>query len=445
MSSAAGEPWPWRRALAWLLFLGPFFFASYGFATWTAARRALVPSVVFDWERALPFWAWTIVPYWSIDLLYGISLFACTSRRELDTHAKRLLTAQLVAIAFFIACPLRFSFARPAADGVFGAMFDALAQFDQPFNQLPSLHLALALILWALYARRLRGWARHAMTAWFVLIGASVLTTYQHHFIDVPTGLALGLVCLWLWPFADEGDGRSPVTQWQRTADPARRRLALWYGIGAIASATVAVAIGGVALWLLWASASLALVSLAYAAFGPGAFQKRGDGKVSLASRWLFAPTRAGAWLNSRLWTLKDPGPVPVADGVWLGRVPTARELARLPVASVVDLTAEFVVAVAPGTCDAIPALDLVPPDAGQLAHAIAAIERRRTHGPVLVCCALGASRSACAVAAWLLATGRAADVAAAVATIRRARSRIVLGSGHVAALDGVTLRTGPA
>ena len=93
----------------------------YGLANWSAAQRADVPSLVFEWERAIPFWAWTIVPYWSIDVLYGLSLFVCATRRELDTHAKRLLTAQLVAVACFVALPLRFSFERPAADGVFGA------------------------------------------------------------------------------------------------------------------------------------------------------------------------------------------------------------------------------------------------------------------------------------------------------------------------------------
>ena len=116
MSPAPGRPW--RRAFAWLLFLAPFFFVTYGLANWTAAQRADVPSLVFGWERAIPFWAWTILPYWSIDALYGLSLFVCTSRRELDTHARRLLTAQLVAVACFVAVPLRYSFDRPDADGV---------------------------------------------------------------------------------------------------------------------------------------------------------------------------------------------------------------------------------------------------------------------------------------------------------------------------------------
>jgi membrane-associated phospholipid phosphatase len=446
---SAGEPWPWRRALAWLVFLGPFFFLTYGFATWAAAQRAALPSIVFGWEHAIPFWAWTILPYWSIDVLYALSLFACSSRSELDTHARRLLTAQVVAVTCFLVTPLRFSFTQPATDGAWGAMFALLTRFDQPFNQAPSLHLALAVILWALYARKLQGFARAAMTIWFILIGASALTTYQHHFIDVPTGLLLGLLCMWVWPFADEGDGRWIGAHWQWTHDSRRLRLAVIYGSGAFALALLAIAEGGWALWLCWPALSLALVASAYAALGVDAFQKRADGAVSYASRWLFAPYRAGAWVNSRAWTLADAGPVAIADGVYLGRVPAPHELAKWQNA-IVDMTAEFSLRApvhdarggdAPRTMISVPVLDLVPPDAAQLARAAEAIERARTGGPVLVCCALGASRGACAVAAWLLATGRAADVASALSVVRATRSTVVFRSGHVAALDGLVRR----
>jgi membrane-associated phospholipid phosphatase len=113
-----------------------------------ASKHPGVRVVVFDWERHIPFVPWTIVPYWSIDLFYGLSLLLFATRREVDIHARRLLAAQLVAVACFLAVPLRFSFERPAADGAAGWLFAALGAFDLPYNQAPSLHIALLVILW---------------------------------------------------------------------------------------------------------------------------------------------------------------------------------------------------------------------------------------------------------------------------------------------------------
>jgi membrane-associated phospholipid phosphatase len=423
---------PWKRAIAWLLFLGPFFFLSYGFANWLASLRANVPVVAFEWERAIPFHAWTIIPYWSIDALYAISLFVCATRTELDTHAKRLLTAQLIAIACFVAFPFRFSFDRPATDGVSGALFAVLAGFDLPYNQLPSLHIALAVILWMLYSSKLSGLARILLTLWFVMIGASVLTTYQHHFIDLPTGLALGWLCVWLWPMSTAS--ASPISAWRYTDDPVRHRLALVYLAGAVCCGAIALCVGGWALWLVWPALSLAIVAACYAGIGTAGFQKDNDGRLSLAARWLLAPYLAGAWVNSRWWTRRAPQPVHVADGVWIGRIPAARDLA--PFTGIVDVSAELSLPRAALAKQVVPMLDLVPPDQASLSQAARSIEHLRARGPVLVCCALGFSRSACAIAAWLMSTGRATNAEQAIAHLRNARAGVVIHDAHARLLQ---------
>jgi protein-tyrosine phosphatase len=79
--------------------------------------------------------------------------------------------------------------------------------------------------------------------------------------------------------------------------------------------------------------------------------------------------------------------------------------------------------------------LDLVTPAPAQLRDAAAAIEAARGAGPVLVCCALGFSRSAATIATWLVATRRAATVDEAVELVRRARPRIVLDAAACAAI----------
>lgn len=87
------------------------------------------------------------------------------ARAELDAHAKRLPAAQLVAVACVVAAPHRLSFDRPAADGRFGAMFDALAGFDLAYNQFPSLHIALAVILWGYTPARFAAWRAFCSTS----------------------------------------------------------------------------------------------------------------------------------------------------------------------------------------------------------------------------------------------------------------------------------------
>ena len=428
---------PWGRALGWLALLGPFFFATYGLATWITAQRAYVPAVVFDWERAIPFLPWTIVPYWSIDLLYGLSLFTCSDRRELDTHAKRLLTAQIVAVCCFLLFPLTFTFDRPVTDGAFGWLFQVLGLFDKPFNQAPALHIALLVILWAQFGRKVTGGAwRAALHIWFVLIGVSTLTTWQHHFIDVPTGALLGFVCLWLWP---QG-APSPLASLRSTADAVRHRLARRYALGAIAAAAVAFSIGGWGLWLLWGTVALTLVAVNYALIGPAGFQKL-DGRLSPASVALLAPYLAGAYANIRT---RMRGHAPwsfVADDVWIGRLPRRGELEDMGFAAVVDLTCEL--PLDPGSCSYtnLPVLDLTVPDRSTLAAAVKAIERRRAAGRTLICCALGLSRSAAAAAAWLVATGQARDAEDAALRIRTARSQIVLSDAHVAVVGSVSRR----
>jgi protein-tyrosine phosphatase/membrane-associated phospholipid phosphatase len=415
------EPRPWRSGLCWLAFLAPFFYLTYGAANAVTARRHDVGAIVFAWEHDIPFLAWTIIPYWSINAFYGFSLLVGTTRAELAAHVRRLVTAQIVAVTCFLAFPLRFTFPQPEAYGLPGFLFAALTSFDQPFNQAPSLHIALLVILWELYPRHLPRAVQWPLHAWFALVGLSVLTTYQHHLIDIPTGALLGLFCLWLWPWP----GQSPLRTAAWPNDRRRLILAARYLTGALALAALAIGIGGAGLVLLWPAISLGLVAANYAVLGPEGFQKSNDGRMSLAARLLLAPYLAGAWINSRMWTRRAPKPVAVRDGVFLGRFPRAADTAGF--AAIVDLAAEL-----PGGADgrtwiAVPMLDLVVPSPALLRSAAASVERARSGGSVLVCCAVGYSRSAAVAATWLVASGRAGDADQAIEIIRLMRPGIAI------------------
>jgi membrane-associated phospholipid phosphatase len=420
---------PWRRAAAWLAFLGPFFFLTYGFANWWTARLPHVGAVVFGWERHIPFWAWTILPYMSLDAFYAGSLFLCATRAELNTHAKRLLMASVLSVAGFLLFPLQFSFARPATSGFNGVLFTALAGFDKPYNQAPSLHISLALLVWLVFARHLRGLARWAAHGWFLLIALSVFTTYQHHFIDGVAGAAVGVLCVYLFPDKPRATAKAVVSQphlW----------LASAYWLGAALCLGLAAGLGGWAWLLLWPAGALLLVGLAYAQGSAAVFQKH-EGRLSWAARTLLAPYLVGAWWSSRWLTRREAAGAEVAPGIWLGRAPGRTDWQHRPPGAVLDLTVEFNGGPLAGTRPyrSVPLLDLVAPSAVELAQAVAGLDALVAHRPVLVHCALGYSRAAVVVAAWLLHHGAAATVAEALVQVRAARPQIVLTPAHCTAL----------
>jgi membrane-associated phospholipid phosphatase len=114
-----------------------------------------------------------------------------------------LLAVLAVSLVCFALIPMRYTFMRPETSGLTGLLFDALNAFDMPYNRAPSLHISVLVILWMRFQSCLSGGARLALACWFALIGVSVLTTYQHHVIDVAAGYAVGwlgtkLPCRWM-------------------------------------------------------------------------------------------------------------------------------------------------------------------------------------------------------------------------------------------------------
>ncbi|WP_179402808.1 phosphatase PAP2 family protein [Burkholderia guangdongensis] len=428
--------------VGWLAVMGAVFFSTYGFANWLAAHRASVPTFAFGWEHAIPFVPWTIVPYWSIDLFYALSFLLWTRRDDLSDHVKRLLTVQMISVACFIAWPLRFGFERPEAGHLAGALFTLLAGFDKPYNQAPSLHIGLLVVLWAVYARHLRRTAsRVALHLWFAAIGVSVLTTYQHHAIDVPTGAAVGCLALFLFPLRDAA-ARMPDVDAMPGA--ASRRLARRYALAALVAALGAIACvpGAVGCALLagWGALALACVAGIYWRGAPGAFRKDAQGHFPPYMRLLLAPTIAGAFVNSRAWTFRRPVPARIDARVSIGRAPTTGELHRHGFDALVDLTAEmprWAARDASLAYVAVPQLDLVVPSAQQLQRAVDALARLHGDGrDVLVCCALGYGRSVLCAAAWIAMRRGLRDARAALDAVRAVQPHAVWSDAVVAALQ---------
>lgn len=361
---------PFLSQLTALVVVAAIFYASYGATNALASARANVPEIYFAWERALPFWAWSIVPYWSLNLLYALGFFLCRDSRELARYVTQLLVAQMIATLFFIAFPLQMSWEKPAVSGLSGFLFSSLAAFDLPFNQAPSLHIILCVVVGAFYLRKARAvWLKAALIAWFALIGLSVLTTYQHHFIDIPTGLAAGYFVLLIRPL--EG---APLS-FAIAREAARYKWAALY-LG-LAFLTLFAAIAGAKiwgawmLWLSWASLSFALVACGYAFLGAGVFAKNGQGRHAAAAKALLFPYLCVARLNAIFWLRGRRISDEILPGLYLGSVKEAGKFD-----AVLDCAAEFE---RPGGAQiyaSVPMLDMITPSADELKRGADELER---------------------------------------------------------------------
>ena len=436
-----------KTSLLKLALIGALFYTSYGLSNHYAASLAYVPEVAFAWERGIPFWAWTIVPYWSLNLMYAAAFFLCRNACEQNRYVARLVSAQIIATTCFMLFPLHFGWPKPPTDGLWGVMFDSLVAFDLPYNQSPSLHIALSIIVGAFYWTRFPK-IRLPILLWQSLIALSVLTTYQHHFIDVPTGALLGWLVLWAIPqhgvspfrrpFGTQGrlktskasfcEAKTSEASFREAKTPPATRsreikIAMLYLAGAVLSALPSL-FGGAWLWMLWVSVSLLVAAFAYLTGNSAVFQKQADGRLSAAATVLLLPYLAGVRLNMAYWLRGKAKTARVRDDVLIGCVSAISD--DLP--AVLDVCAEYPRPHYRGAYRVLPLLDMVAPSENDLVQAASLLEAlRRQHGKVLTCCALGYGRSAAVVLTWLLVYGGCRDLAQATAELKQARPQMML------------------
>ena len=436
-----------KASLLKLALVGALFYTSYGLSNHYAASLAYVPEIAFAWEHSIPFWAWTIVPYWSLNLMYAAAFFLGRDAGEQNRYVARLVAAQIIATTCFMLFPLHFSWPKPPTDGLWGWLFDSLVAFDLPYNQAPSLHIALSIIVGAFYWTRFPK-IRLPILLWQCLIALSVLTTYQHHFIDVPTGALLGWLVLWAIPqhgvspfkkrdlfvaqpaeqtgYLKMASCKVRLSSGKAKTSPETRsreiKIAMLYLAGSVLSALPSL-FGGTWLWTLWISVSLLVVAFAYLT-GNAVFQKQADGRLSAAATILLLPYLAGVRLNMAYWLHGKAKTARVRDDVLIGSVSGISD--GLP--AVLDVCAEYPRPRYRGAYRALPLLDMVAPSENDLVQAAVLLEElRQQHGKVLICCALGYGRSAAVILTWLLVYGGCRDLAQATAELKQARPQMVL------------------
>jgi protein-tyrosine phosphatase len=409
-----------NKALVVSAGLSVLFMIVYGGCNWITAHRANVGTFYFEWERTVPFVPFFILPYMSIDLFFVLAPFLCRTNRELSVLAKRIALAIIAGGICFLLFPMRFAFSRPHVDGWLGALFDWFRGMDAPYNLLPSLHAALTLILLDIYFRHTRGFVRIATMIWFVLIALSPVLTYQHHLVDILGGVVLAGYCFY---FFREPSHPPPIV--------ANRRIGSYYAAGA-----AVVLIMGAMFWpwgvlLLWPAIALGIVAIAYFKAGPIVFHKT-QGKLPWSTRFVLAPCLLGQYLSLLYYRNQCRRWDKVTPQIWMGGKlgsRSAKEALSSGVVSVLDLSAEFSEAKPFRKINYrnIPVLDLTAPTHAQLVEMSEFIGNHSRIGVVYVHCKIGYSRSAAAVAAYLIMSGKTQTAEEAFAMIRRVRPSVVI------------------
>jgi membrane-associated phospholipid phosphatase len=408
--------------------LSILFLIVYVGCNWITARRGNVGVFYFQWERAIPFVPLLVLPYLSIDLFFVAAPFLCRTDRELSNFAKRVVAAILIAGTCFLLFPLRFAFPRPHASGWTGALFDWFRAVDAPYNLFPSLHAALWLLLLDLYARHLRGVLLVVAMIWFALIGLSPVPTYQHHVIDILGGFALAGYCFY---FFRESSGQWPVI--------ANRRIGFYYAAGALVIlALIPTSWPGSALFF-WPGLALGIVASAYLGVGPIIFRKE-KGKLPLSAQFALGPCLIGQYLSLLYYRRQCRCWDEITPHLWIGGKlgrRQAKSALRAGVTAVLDLSAEFseTKPFRAVRYRNVPILDLTAPTWEQLREMGRFVCEQSETGVVYVHCKIGYSRSAAAVAAYLIMSDKASDVEEALTMIRRARPSVVIRPEVISAL----------
>jgi hypothetical protein len=279
---------------------------------------------------------------------------------------------------------------------------------------------------------------RWLLHGWFALICASTLTTWQHHFIDLPAGALVGVIAFWLFPDPST-DGVGKTVAYRPLGG---MRLARRYLLGALACLALALQ-GGYWLLSLWPGFALGVVGIAYMGVGPAVFRKRG-GRLSISAKLLLGPYLIGQALSWR-WYLRRMG-APLSEivpGVFIGARLDDRDAivfaAAHPRRFVLDLTGDFDESgsLREGDYTNLQLMDLTEPPPEALRDAATCIEVAHRQGKtVFVHCALGYSRSAQVVAHWLAVTGRAGSLREALERVRAARPGVVVARNFPTAFD---------
>ena len=188
-----------KRQLISLVILGvcvSFSAGSYAFINFINSTRSGHLHLYMDWELKIPMIEWMILFYYSA---YAAPFFSywLLDFREIKAMAKAFIFATIFSSVVFLAIPTTLGYPRdPELLGTFKDLYLLLWQADHPYNLVPSMHVVIAfLLLRPLLDKNIPKWSKALVATFIVGISASIIFVYQHHLIDLVSGLGLAYFC----------------------------------------------------------------------------------------------------------------------------------------------------------------------------------------------------------------------------------------------------------
>ena len=159
-------------------------------------------------DTMVPFIAWSFVIYLSLYLYYPAAAWFGRDDderiREMFAFYQSLFVMTWVVYMIFILFPTEIYIRDQipesvrSGEGFWGLWYgDLMHKTDMPYNAWPSLHVTQSLMIVMLlrYWKIVYGWKEILTWIAWIALCISVMTTKQHFFFDLATGIVTGIIC----------------------------------------------------------------------------------------------------------------------------------------------------------------------------------------------------------------------------------------------------------
>ncbi len=193
---APRPPRPWGALLLVAAAYGAGFSLVWGGAHHLTLMHASRLPLWFDWEARVPFQAWALPLYFSMDWIVLFAPFFYRSWRPAAALMTTFFVQLCIAAPFFVLVPIEPGFTNHMPTGVWGTwLFDPLGLPNMSqFNHTPSLHVTYSLTLASALTMWRPAWTRWV---WAIAVCATTLLVHEHHLLCIAGGLVLWLITNW--------------------------------------------------------------------------------------------------------------------------------------------------------------------------------------------------------------------------------------------------------